>query len=105
MQFDRPESSSLATRPWLVALLVTGCIVILAAIVIAAMQSFVVSDTKCEGVVVRVLRGGPARSVDGVCARGDSVRLRASAAVGLVALLLIAAAVVQTRRFSARLPE
>jgi hypothetical protein len=91
-----PVGGSTPRQLWLAAVAITGAILFFSGIAIAGLQSFSFSDTVCNGIVVRVIDGGPSQSPDQGCRRRETVRFwesvgLAEAAFGLVGLTWTAA--------------
>jgi hypothetical protein len=83
-------------HPRAVAVVISCCVLMLAAVVIVSLQSFTTSDTRCNGTLLRLIEGGGLTNPDGVCAHAENVRFAWSMAVfgtacGLVWLTVRAA--------------
>jgi hypothetical protein len=74
-------------HPWLMASVVSVGIVLLLAIPVAALQTFTVGDTGCNGVLARVVIGGAFASPDGGCRHGETVRFWTTMVVVSVGLV------------------
>jgi hypothetical protein len=71
----------------------------LAAILIVLLQApYETYDSRCEGVVLRLLDGGPAQGDAGACWHGESVRLRLTVLVGVMTVAGVALELVAARR-------
>jgi hypothetical protein len=68
--------------------MVSLCVLVLAAGAIALLQSFTVSDTRCNGTIQRLVRGGPFTNPDGVCAGRETVRFGWSVAIAGLGCLI-----------------